>query len=219
MENPLDAIAVRILGSLMEKQVTTPDNYPLTINALVNACNQTSSRDPILAVDEASVSDGLKDLAGRGLVREVYRSDSRAKRYRHLMEESLSLHPAELAVMCVLMLRGAQTAGEIRSRTSRLFEFGDLAHVDVTLQALMTLATPLVAEAPRQPGQKETRYVHLLSGEPPPVSESQDVKAETDTSRPADLSRLEALEQTVESLQSEMSELRTRFEEFRQQFQ
>src|SRR3970282_1631259 len=134
MDDPLDAVAVRVLGSLIEKEITTPDNYPLTVNALVAACNQTSNRDPVLALDEAAVSDSLKELSRRSLVREVHRSDSRAKRYRQSMSESKNLHPAETAVLCVLMLRGAQTIGEIRSRTSRLFEFLDLTHVDVTLQ-------------------------------------------------------------------------------------
>src|SRR5215211_7395269 len=142
MESPIDVVGVRVLGSLIEKEITTPDNYPLTLNALVAACNQTSNRDPVLALDEAAVSKSLEDLSRRSLVRQVYRSDSRAKRYRHLMSETLKLHPPENAVMCVLMLRGAQTAGEIRTRTARLFEFVDLAHVGVTLEGLMTLPTP-----------------------------------------------------------------------------
>src|SRR5215204_1664133 len=145
MDSPIDVVGVRVLGSLIEKEITTPDNYPLTLNALVAACNQTSNRDPVLAVDEASVLKSLEDLSRRSLVRAVHRSDTRAKRYRHLLSESMNLHPAETAVMCVLMLRGAQTAGEIRTRTARLFEFPDLAHVGVTLQSLMTLPTPLVA--------------------------------------------------------------------------
>ncbi len=213
MDDPLDVIAVRVLGSLMEKQVTTPDNYPLTLNALVAACNQTSNRDPVLVADDAAVSESLKTLARRSLVREVYRNDSRAKRYRHLMEETMHLHPAEMAVMCVLMVRGPQTAGEIRTRSSRLFEFVDLAQVDVTLQALMTLATPLVSELPRRPGQKETRYAHLLSGEP------QTVPTEAGRVDPVETDRVEALEQAVDALRAEVAELRTRLEEFRREFQ
>lgn len=213
--HPLDAVGVRVLGSLLEKESTTPDNYPLTLNALVAACNQTSNRDPVMALDEATVSASLADLSRRSLAREVHRSDSRAKRYRHLVSETMKLHPAESAVMCVLMLRGAQTAGEIRSRTARLFEFRDLPHVDVTLQALMTLPAPLVAQLPRRPGQKEVRYAHLLSGEP---------AAETAEPGPASPDpvrgdRVEALEEEVASLRDEMSELRAQFEEFRRQFQ
>jgi hypothetical protein len=213
MDDPLDAVAVRVLGSLIEKQVTTPDNYPLTLNALVVACNQTSNRDPVLVVDEASVSDSLAELSRRSLVREVHRSDSRAKRYRHQMSESMNLHQAETAVMCVLMLRGAQTTGEIRTRASRLFEFGDLAHVDVTLQALMTLTTPLVAQLPRRPGQKEVRYAHLLSGEPRTVT------TEPGPVDPVEADRVAVLEQAVDSLRAEMAELRTRLEEFKREFQ
>jgi uncharacterized protein YceH (UPF0502 family) len=214
MNSPIDVVGVRVLGSLIEKEITTPDNYPLTLNALVSACNQTSNRDPVLALDEASVSQSLDDLSQRSLVRAVHRSDSRARRYRHQLSESMKLHAAETAVMCVLMLRGPQTSGEIRTRAARLFEFRDLPHVDVTLQTLMTLPTPLVAQLPRQPGQKEVRYAHLLSGEP---------HVETTEPRPAvnvvKADRVEALEHAVDTLRAEMAELRARFEEFRREFQ
>jgi hypothetical protein len=214
METPLDVVAVRVLGSLIEKEITTPDNYPLTLNALVAACNQTSNRDPVLAVDEATVSRSLEDLAQRSLVRGVHRSDARVKRYRHLMSESLNLHPAEIAVMCVLMLRGAQTAGEIRTRAARLFEFVDLTHVEVTLQALMTLSTPLVAQLQRQPGQKEVRFAHLLAGEP-----HADAPGPAATVDLVDTDRVEVLELAVETLRAELADLRVRFEAFRREFQ
>ncbi|HSL68879.1 MAG TPA: YceH family protein [Longimicrobiales bacterium] len=214
MDNPLDAVGVRVLGSLIEKEITTPDYYPLTLNALVTACNQTSNRDPVLTLDEATVARSLEDLARRSLVRGVHRSDSRAKRYRQALSESLHLHPAETAAMCVLMLRGAQTTGEIRTRTARLFEFVDLKHVEVTLQALMTLPTPLVGQLPRRPGQKEVRYAHLLSGEP--SAETTELAPAVDVVEP---DRVEALEQAVDALRAELAELRTRFEEFRRQFQ
>jgi uncharacterized protein len=214
MDNPLDIVAVRVLGSLIEKEITTPDNYPLTLNALVSACNQTSNRDPVLSLDEATVMSGLDELMRRSLARAVHRSDSRARRYRHALAEKLNLHAAETAVMCVLMLRGAQTVGEIRTRSARLFEFRDLPHVEVTLQALMTLSTPLVTQLPRRPGQKEERYAHLLAGEP--VAEPVDVAP---ASGPAKADRVEALEQAVDALRSEMAELRARFEEFTREFQ
>jgi hypothetical protein len=214
MDSPLDLVDVRVLGSLIEKEITTPDNYPLTLNALVAACNQTSNRDPVLMVDEALVSKSVENLARRSLVRGVHRSDSRAKRYRHVMSESMNLHPPEIAVLCVLMLRGAQTAGEIRTRTARLFEFVDLKHVDVTLQALMTLPTPLVTQLPRRPGQKEVRYAHLLSGEP-----QEDPSELSPASDLGDVDRVEALERAVDSLRADMAELRARFEEFRREFQ
>jgi uncharacterized protein len=214
MESPLDVVAVRVLGSLIEKEITTPDNYPLTLNALTAACNQTTNRDPVLELDEATVARSLEDLSRRSLVRAVHRSDSRARRYRHLMTESMHLHPAEIAVMCVLMLRGTQTAGEIRTRTARLFQFDDLAQLDVTLQTLMTLSQPLVAQLPRQPGQKEVRYAHLLSGEPQIETPERGAAEE-----PAEPDRIEALEHALASLRAEMEELRARFEDFRRQFQ
>jgi uncharacterized protein len=216
-ENPLDAVAVRVIGALIEKEITTPDNYPLTLNALVGACNQTSNRDPVMSLDDATVSRAIDDLTRRSLVGAVHRSDSRAKRYRHRFSEMLSLHPAETAVMCVLMLRGAQTTGEIRTRTARLFEFRDLAHVDVTLEALMTLATPLVAQLPRRPGQKEVRYAHLLSGEAVDVAPEPETRAERQ--EPGKTDRVTALEQSVEALRAEMTELRAQLEEFRREFQ
>ena len=211
MDDPLDAVAVRVLASLMEKAITTPDTYPLTLNALVAACNQTSNRDPVLALDDATVAASLKELSRRSLVREVHRSDSRAKRYRQTMSESMNLHPAETAVMCVLMLRGAQTIGEIRARTSRLFEFADLKHVVVTLEALMTLPAPLVIKLPRQPGQKEERYAHLLSGEP-------QVESEPAGDEPPRSDRMEALEQVMDSMRAELADLRARFEAFEREF-
>jgi uncharacterized protein YceH (UPF0502 family) len=214
MDNPLDVVGVRVLGSLIEKEITTPDNYPLTLNALTAACNQTSNRDPVLELDEATVARTLDDLARRSLVRAVHRSDSRAKRYRHLLSESMKLHAPETAIMCVLMLRGPQTAGEIRTRAARLFDFTDVAHVEITLQGLMTLAQPLVAQLPRRPGQKEARYAHLLSGEPQ-VDTADD--SATESQRKTD--RVAALEEAVATLRAEMAELRARFEEFRREFQ
>jgi uncharacterized protein len=219
MDNPLDDTAVRVLGSLIEKEITTPDNYPLTLNSLVAACNQTTNREPVMALDEAAVTASLNDLKTRGLVREVYRSDSRAKRYRQVMSETMSLHAPEVAVMCVLMLRGPQTSGEIKTRAARMFDFIDLSHVEVTLNALMTMTSPLVFQLPRRPGQKEVRYAHLLSGEPdieslPPVSAA----AGPERAQPR-ADRVQELELAVESLRAEVAELRSRFEEFSRQFQ
>ncbi len=212
-ENPLDPVAVRIVGSLIEKESTTPDNYPLTLNALVAACNQTSNRDPVMALDEATVADALADLARRGLAREVHRSDSRAKRYRQTLSDALSLHPAETAVLCVLMLRGAQTPGEIRTRTGRLFEFRDVPHVEVTLQSLATLSDPLVVQLPRRPGQKEVRYAHLLSGEPQLV----EVEPAPGGAATARVDRIGALEGEIESLRGEVAQLRAQLEEVRRE--
>jgi hypothetical protein len=213
MDSPLDTVAVRVLGSLIEKEITTPNNYPLTLNALTAACNQTSNRDPVLELDETTVSRSIDDLARSSLIREVHRSDTRARRYRHQLAETLKLHQAEMAALCVLMLRGAQTAGEIRARTARMFEFVDLAHVEITLEALMALPTPLVTRLPRRPGQNEVRYAHLLSGEPQPETTSVVLP------EPPGPDRVDALEQEVASLRSELAELRAQFEAFRRSFE
>jgi uncharacterized protein len=211
-DNPIDAAGVRILGSLIEKEATTPDNYPLTLNALTAACNQTSNRSPVMELDEHTVRQSLEDLAVRKLVRAVQRSDSRVKRYRQTFAETLSLHSSETAIMCVLMLRGVQTPGEIKTRAGRIFEFNDLAQVELALQSLVTLSRPLVVQLPRQPGQKEARYAHLLSGEPDPeVLESQATQRSP--------GRLEALEQEVRELRTELGELRDRFDAFSREFQ
>ena len=211
--DPLDAVDVRVLGSLIEKEFTTPDTYPLTLNALTAACNQTTNREPVMTLDESTVSRSIDDLTRRGLVREVHRSDSRAKRWRQTLSEKLSLHQAETAVMCVLMLRGPQTTGEIKTRATRLFNFNDLAQVDITLRALMDLSTPLAIELPRQPGQKEVRFAHLLAGEP-------DITAIPQTEPPtAKSNRIDALEAEMAALRSEMAELKARFDEFRREFQ
>ena len=166
MDEPLDEVAVRVLGSLMEKELTTPDNYPLTLKALTSACNQTSSREPVMALDEATVSRSLDGLQSRSLARGIHRGDARVMRYRQEIGERLHLHRPELAVLSVLMLRGSQTPGEIKTRTARAFEFVDPSHVEVTLESLATLDPPLVAALPRRSGQKEVRYAHLLAGPP-----------------------------------------------------
>jgi uncharacterized protein YceH (UPF0502 family) len=210
MENPLDDISVRVLGALMEKDLTTPDNYPLTLNALTAACNQTSNRDPVMELDERTVAQALETLGQRSLARGVKRSDSRVERYRHLMSDTLNLHQQEIALLCVLLLRGPQTPGELRTRTQRMFEFIDPSHVEITLQSLMTLASPLVLQLPRQPGQKELRYAHLLAGEP---TREAVARAAERTERPA--GRIEGLEQEVGALRAEVAQLREQVQEFR----
>jgi len=207
MTEPLSHVEVRILGALVEKALTTPDNYPLTLNSLTAACNQTTNRDPVMELDEVTVVAAVKALVARGFVREVYRSDSRAKRYRHALPEALNLHPAEIAVLCVLMLRGPQTPGEIRGRISRLHEFDDPGILDITLDALRTMPEPLVLQLPRQPGQKEARFAHLLAGEPeiPSVEERS-------AARPSGGSRIDALEADVASMRTELTELREKLD-------
>jgi uncharacterized protein YceH (UPF0502 family) len=214
----LTDVEVRILGSLIEKETTTPDVYPLSLNALVTACNQTSNRDPVLALGEDAVRWAINNLRQQSLVRAIQRSDSRVMKYQHLLTETMSLEGAPLAVMCVLMLRGAQTPGEIRGRTGRLFEFGSVADVDATLSELV--ARGLVVELPRRSGQKEARYAHLLSGavDTAPAS-AERVEPSAPTPQTATgTDRLATLETAVDELHRELAELRARFEEFQRQF-
>lgn len=221
MEAVLSDVEVRIAGSLVEKQVTTPDYYPLTLNALINACNQLSNRDPVVRYDEQTVAVALDSLRARNLVYVFYGSESRVPKYKHMMREKYELSPAELAVMCVLMLRGPQTVGEVRGRTGRLHEFADLSEVESVLDGLARRDEPLVAKLPRQTGRKDARYAQLLSG-PPSVedAEAADSGASAQTlTRGTSADRIARLETEVESLRSEMSDLRRQFDEFKKQFE
>jgi uncharacterized protein YceH (UPF0502 family) len=202
---------VRVLGALVEKELTTPEHYPLSLNALTNACNQSSNRDPVVQYDEATVKSAVDRLRKYSLVRSIQRADARVMKYIHLMGEAMSLERPEIAAMCVLMLRGPQTVGEIRTRGVRLFEFPSLDDVEATLNRLIARApVPLVARLPRQPGQKEARFAHLLSGEVT-IAASGDVPTEPD--------RFAALESVVESLRSEVAELRSELAELRRLFE
>lgn len=217
-DGPLDTVGVRVLGSLIEKEFTTPDNYPLTLNALTTACNQRSNREPVMELDEDDVLGSLDELARRSLARGVHRGDARVMRYREEIGETLHLHRPELAVLSVLMVRGPQTVGEIKTRTTRLFEFVDLKHVEVTLDALATLTTPLVTGLPRRPGQKEVRYAHLLA-DPPQVDALEEGQESAPSANEARADRIDELERQVGSLRDEVAELRAQFESFRRQFE
>jgi uncharacterized protein YceH (UPF0502 family) len=226
----LDEIAVRVVGSLIEKQFVTPDNYPLTLNALTAACNQSSNREPVMELDEEAVKKSLAYLGRLSLARAVHRSDSRALRYRQELGEKLHLHAPELAALCVLMLRGPQTAGEIRTRTARMFEFTEPRHVEITLEALAGLSPPLVVLLPRQRGQKEARWAHLLSGEPR-IEAMEEVASGLDgggqggpapsgtTRSPGVGERIHALEQDLAALRDEVAALRGQLDAFRRQFE
>ena len=216
---PLDPVQQRVLGSLIEKELATPDNYPLTLNALTAACNQTSNRDPVMELDESEVVRSLDDLAGRGFARGIHPSSGRVMRYREELREKLHLHPPELAILAVLLLRGPQTPGEIKSRTTRLFEFIDLSHVEITLDALADLSTPLVTELARRPGQKENRWAHLLGGPPDEAEEPAPAEAAAPTRSTSRTDRIEALEQEVAALREEVAELRAELRAFRGEFE
>ena len=206
---------VRVLGSLIEKELTTPESYPLSLNALTGACNQSSNREPVVQFDDATVKAAVDRLRKYSLVRSIQRSDARVMKYMHLMDEAMNLERPEIAVMCVLMLRGPQTVGEIRTRTGRLFEFQSLEEVEATLNILATRSpSALVARLARQPGQKEARYAHLLSGEP-----TLDTRPQAPLDVPAEVhhepDRLGALESTVAALRTEVADLRAEIAEFR----
>lgn len=214
----LNEAEVRVLGSLVEKQVTTPEYYPLTLNALVQACNQKSNRSPVVTYDEATVERAAESLRAKNLVYLFYGSTSRVPKYKHMMGEVFGLSPQELAVMCVLMLRGHQTPGELRGRADRLYDFQSLQEVEETLDSLSAKEPePLALKLPRQPGQKEVRYAHLLSGEVTPEQFSVPEQAEAPHVTPR-ADRLQALEQEVASLREQLDALRREFEEFKKQF-
>jgi uncharacterized protein YceH (UPF0502 family) len=214
----LNEVEVRVVGSLVEKQVTTPEYYPLTLNALINACNQISNRDPVVSYDEPTVAAALDTLRGKNLVYVFYGSESRVPKYKHMMKEIFHLSSAELAAMCVLMLRGPQTIGEVRGRTGRLYNFADLSEVEATLDGLARRDEPLVMKLPRQTGRKEARYAHLLSGMPA-VEEIPAEGQAAPASRAGAADRVARLESEIEALRAEMAELRGQFDEFKRQFE
>ena len=218
MNPPLPPVAVRILGALIEKEATTPESYPLTLNGVTLACNQTSNRDPVMSLDEDAVMRGLDELRRRSLSRGASGIGSRTMRYRHLAGEALTLDRAQLAVVSALMLRGAQTAGEIRARTGRMYDFADLDQVVGVLDGLASRETPLVTQLPRQPGQKEERYAHVLAGEVT-VAQREVKVPQAKANANAGPSRIEALEQSVETLRGEVAELRAELMSFRKQFE
>jgi hypothetical protein len=206
----LDPVEVRVLGSLIEKEATTPEYYPLSLNALMNACNQKSNRDPVVDFDEHTVQDALDRLREKKLSLKVTGS-GRVDKYAQRISETLNLGRRELALLCILLLRGPQTLGELKDRSERLFSFADLSEVESVLDRLAQWADgPLVKKLPRQPGQKEARYAHLLAGEPTfAASEA----AET-ASPPGKVAQLE---QDLAHLRAEFDELKRRFEELERQ--
>jgi uncharacterized protein YceH (UPF0502 family) len=210
----LTDIETRVLGSLIEKQVTTPEYYPLTLNALTLACNQKNNRYPVTSYTENQVSDAVERLREKNLAYVFYGSTSRVPKYKHVMPEVMHLSHPEVALMCVLMLRGAQTLGELRGNAARLHDFSGLEEVEQTLNALITRDEPLVARLPRQPGQKEGRFAHLLSGEI-----NLEAFAEAERAAAAAPSRRSSLEEKVEALTAEVEKLKEQFEQFRKQFE
>jgi uncharacterized protein YceH (UPF0502 family) len=217
MDQPLTDVEARVLGSLIEKELSTPEYYPLTLNALTTACNQTSNRDPIVHYDDSTVMHAVESMRVRSLVRAVTQSGARATKYRHLVPETMGLVARQTALLCVMMLRGPQTLAELKMRTARLSSFESLEEIETVLDAMMAREpNPLVVRLPRRPGQKEVRYAHLLSGDVAwDASEPMEPRAQT--SPAAD--RLGVLEESVAELRREVMDLRNQLESFRKQFE
>jgi uncharacterized protein len=206
----LDPVEVRVLGALIEKEATTPEYYPLSLNALVNACNQKSNRDPVAEYDQDTVQDAVERLREKRLALTIVGS-GRVNKYSQRISETLNLGRRELAVLCTLLLRGPQTLGEIKDRSERMFAFADPAEAETVLEKLAEWPEhSLARKLPRQPGQKEARYAHLLSGEP-----QAELAAATPTA--AQPTRVAQLEQDLQRLRSEFDQLKRRFDELEAQ--
>jgi uncharacterized protein YceH (UPF0502 family) len=212
----LNAAEARVLGSLIEKDITTPDYYPLSLNALINACNQKNNREPVTNFDEETVRLALRNLSDKRLAGPASGADGRVTKYEHRMQEVFNFTRQETALICVLLLRGPQTPGELRGRTERMYQFEHLDDVISGLQQLMRREPPLAKALGRRPGTKEIRYAHLLSGD----VEAWEPPAETaSSSGSADAERLIQLEEQVAALRNEVAELKQQMAEFRRQFE
>jgi uncharacterized protein YceH (UPF0502 family) len=209
---------VRVLGSLIEKDITTPEYYPLSLNALVNACNQKTNRDPVMQLDEDAVRGALEGLQEQRMAGPARGADSRVTKYEQRLQEVFNFTRPEIAVLCVLLLRGPQTPGELRGRAERMHRFEALEDVQSAMQKLMQREPPLAKVLPRQPGTKESRYTHLLAGDV--VEVEGPVQAGTVVERnPADADRIARLEEEVADLRSEVGEVKDQLERFRRQFE
>ncbi|HET7890219.1 MAG TPA: YceH family protein [Candidatus Sulfotelmatobacter sp.] len=215
----LTAIETRVLGALIEKDITTPDYYPLSLNALVNACNQKNNRDPVMTLDEESVRQALATLQEKRLAGPASGADSRVTKFEHRLQEVFNFDRREIAVVCVLLLRGPQTPGELRSRTERMYHFEALDDIVSTLDRLGQREPPLARVLPRQPGTKESRYAHLFSGEIPEAAPlGQTAAASSD--RPGSVGdRLMSLEEEVARLRQELADVQQQLAVFRRQFE
>ena len=219
MEQILNGVEVRVLGSLIEKEITTPEYYPLSLNALTNACNQLSNRDPIVSFDDKTVARALESLREKKLAWMVT-GVGRVPKYEHRFTEAFQLAAQEVAVLCVLMLRGPQTVGEIRGRTGRLYDFKELEEVDLTLQALMAAQPPQVMRLARQPGTKESRYAHLLAGEVQVEERATSARLEPATVEvQQENEKLARLEADLSEVRAELAQLKEQFLEFKKQFE
>jgi uncharacterized protein YceH (UPF0502 family) len=222
----LNSVEARVLGALSEKDITTPDYYPLSLNALVNACNQKNNRDPVMTLDEAAVREALDGLHNKNLAGPASGADSRVTKYEHRLQEMFNFTRGETAILCILLLRGPQTPGELRGRTERMHHFEDLTEVQSSLQRLMQRDPPLARVLPRQPGTKESRYMHLLSGDmkDPGIRDASVAQAPSpaypviNAAIPStDRDRIMHLEDEVATLRKEVTDLKQQLERFRTQ--
>ena len=218
MEIKLTETEVRVLGSLIEKDITTPEYYPLSLNALVNACNQKTNRDPVMQLDEDAVRGALDCLQEQRLAGPARGADSRVTKYEQRLQEVFNFTRPEIAVLCVLLLRGPQTPGELRGRAERMHRFEAFEDVQSALQKLMQREPPLVKVLPRQPGTKESRYAHLLGGDVVEVETPRQASAAAEHN-PADAERIVRLEEEVAELRRDVSVVKDQLERFRKQFE
>ncbi len=216
MLETLNEIEARVVGALVEKQLTTPEYYPLTLNALVSACNQKNNREPVMTLDADTVSAAVEHLRDRNLVYVFYGSTSRVPKYKHMLPSYYTLEPDETALLAVLMLRGPQTIGELRERTGRMYTFGGLGEVQEALDRLTRREEPLVTKLDRLPGRKEARFAHLLSGE---ITQEAFAAADQTVTSRVGTNGFGDLKGEIESLKSELAALQAEFAEFRKQFE
>jgi len=216
--NILSEVEIRVLGSLVEKELTTPDYYPLSLNALLNACNQKSNRDPMMNLNENAVSQALRSLEKEGLAGPADGMENRVTKFEHRLQEAFNFDRREIAILCELLLRGPQTPGELRSRAERMHPFDDLGQVQSTLQRLAQREPPLVTILPRQPGTKEARYAHLLSGDVK-IQESAAIPEVVVAHNTADGKRISRLENELVTLRNEVANLKQQLAAFRKQFE
>lgn len=213
MDILLDDTETRVLGCLIEKELTTPEYYPLSLNSLTNACNQKSNRNPVVSFEEADVEQGLEGLQAKGLSSKTITPGSRVTKHRHTILDKFDLSRQDIAILCELMLRGPQTMGEIRTHAERMSPFESLEEVEKNLQALMDYDPALVIKLPKETGRKECRHMHLFSGRP-----SHDLSAEPSAPQITVQERISRLEEEASRLRSELEELKQTFSEFKAQF-
>ncbi|MFI5253330.1 MAG: YceH family protein [Bacteroidota bacterium] len=220
MDTPLNTIETRVLGSLIEKEITTPHYYPLTLNALTNACNQKNNRDPLVEFDDTTVLHAIDNLRNKTLVSTITGAGYRVQKYKHNFATFYHLSHKEIVVLCLLMLRGPQTAGELRNRSGSMHTFGTVDEVETTIIALSAHVPPLVIKLARAAGQKEVRYTHLLSGQPSPLEIVQSLKPEKAVLKiQTENERIALIEEQVKTLKGEIEKLNERFDQFKKEFE